>query len=717
MSEATVETPAGARPPLWVRMLGDLGRPAEHSRAFRAATLAAVMAAAASVLANGAGSTFLWILVAVVIPAGAVVSYLRRHDARPAVPLVLTLITVALTVRFIVANDSPASPGELRIPLAELLVTLEAVRAFSLRSRRELRFALASSLALISVAGALSLSIGFAAFAGAWGAAAVLALMLGYRSELNDMSSPPPRDPAARAPFPARAVVTSLFAVAAIGAIAFLAVPAAQSSRFLAFTARLPNQISVPNPGGLSNPSLGGENPSDPGDSSGGDAPRQSFGYFGFADRLDTSVRGRPDETLVLRVRSSAPDFWRGQTFDVWDGRVWTLSDDRTAVVRGQAPIRLLDPPNEPPVRGDELIQTFYLETAGPNLIFAANRPTQVYIPQSALFQLTDGSVRTGVELDRGAVYTVVSRRSMNTEAALRATGNTSETLTPQPLLARYTAVPVVPERVRALAEDLTRDKVSTYDKVRAIEAWMAANTKYSLDIPPLPPGEDAVERFLFEDRLGFCEQIGTSLVVMLRSQGIPARLAVGYTPGERNPFTGLYEVRAKDAHAWAEVYFPGLGWQGFDPTAKVPLAGDAPPDAARVGLRDYLSRHLPDLSAPLIAAIAAILIAAGVALWWRPLQVAWRRRRARRPRAWAELQLARLEEIGADRGRERRPDETAQEYAAALQRTVLRDARVREVADALTADAFAPDALPAEERARVEELIGALGDRTSPRG
>ena len=62
----------------------------------------------------------------------------------------------------------------------------------------------------------------------------------------------------------------------------------------------------------------------------------------------------------------------------------------------------------------------------------------------------------------------------------------------------------------------------------------------------------------------------------MLRELGIPARLAVGYTPGERNPFTGLYEVKASDAHAWAEVYFPGIGWQGFDPTAKVPLAGES---------------------------------------------------------------------------------------------------------------------------------------------
>ena len=75
---------------------------------------------------------------------------------------------------------------------------------------------------------------------------------------------------------------------------------------------------------------------------------------------------------------------------------------------------------------------------------------------------------------------------------------------------------------------------------------------------------QDAVDQFLFVDKEGFCEQIGTSLVVMLRSLGIPARLVVGYAAGERNPFTGLYEVRGKDAHAWAEVYFPGRRLAGL---------------------------------------------------------------------------------------------------------------------------------------------------------
>jgi transglutaminase-like putative cysteine protease len=508
-------------------------------------------------------------------------------------------------------------------------------------------------------------------------------------------------------PLPVRALVATLVAVGAIGAVAFMVVPAARSSRLLAFTAKLPHALSVPTPGGLSNPSLGRDDPGRSGNDPTDSAPK-SFGYFGFADHLDTSVRGRPDNTLVMRVRASAPDFWRGQTFDTWDGRSWTLSDARTALVSSGSPLQLLQPAGEPPVTGDELIQTFSLEVSGPNLIFAANQPTQVYIPQSAVFETTDGAIRTGVELEQGAVYTVVSRRPQTTAARLRAAGDAAQ-ITPPELAQRYTRLPQIPERVRSLATELTQGQATTYDKVLAIEGWMAKHTQYSLDIPPLPPGEDAVERFLFVDKVGFCEQIASSLVVMLRSQGISARLAAGYTPGERNPFTGFYEVRARDAHAWAEVYFPTIGWQAFDPTAQVPLAGDAPPDAARVGLRAYLSRHLPDLRSPLGAILALTSLIGALVLWRQPLGAMLLRLRRRRHRSWAELQLARLEAIGADLGRQREPGETVVEYAAALQRTVLRDPAVGEVAAAITADGFAATQLSDDERDEVTARLTAL--------
>ena len=112
------------------------------------------------------------------------------------------------------------------------------------------------------------------------------------------------------------------------------------------------------------------------------------------------------------------------------------------------------------------------------------------------------------------------------------------------------------------------------------MQSWLRANTEYDLEVPRDPDGVDAVDHFLFETRRGYCEQIATSMAVMLRTLGIPTRLVTGYGPGERNPLTGYFEVKQSDAHAWLEVYYPGIGWVPYDPTFGVPEA--APGVASR---------------------------------------------------------------------------------------------------------------------------------------
>jgi transglutaminase-like putative cysteine protease len=235
----------------------------------------------------------------------------------------------------------------------------------------------------------------------------------------------------------------------------------------------------------------------------------------------------------------------------------------------------------------------------------------------------------------------------------------------------------------------------------------MAANTRYSLNAPPLPDRADAVDQFLFVDRVGFCEQIGSSLVVMLRSLGIPARLAVGFVPGERNPFTGLWEVRARDAHAWAEVWFPGVGWQAFDPTATVPLAGDSGVRAAGSGLVPYLLRHLPRPSA--VAIETGLVLGAMVFVFVVARRLtAWRRRRRARPRrTWADLRLAELEEVGAKLGAPRQPAQTVQEYRRVLEAAGVPVQPLGRVVTAIEAEAFSGRPLTDGERERVVAALG----------
>jgi hypothetical protein len=147
--------------------------------------------------------------------------------------------------------------------------------------------------------------------------------------------------------------------------------------------------------------------------------------------------------------------------------------------------------------------------------------------------------------------------------------------------------------------------------------------------------------------------------------------------------------VREKDAHAWAEIYFPGIGWQGFDPTASVPLAGDVKPGGS----------WLSDARHNAVALAIAVLLIALVVAAGPQVVGAVRRRRARRA-SWSAAALYRLERAGRKAGRARAPAETPREYARALAER-LGDERLTAVGETL--DAALYSAHGAAERDRID--------------
>ena len=173
-------------------------------------------------------------------------------------------------------------------------------------------------------------------------------------------------------------------------------------------------------------------------------------------------------------------------------------------------------------------------------------------------------SLRAPYENPEDSTYSVISQVPNASAEQLRAAG----TSYPEPITDKYLGLPASgQERTRDLARELTKDAATPYDAVLALNEHLKNNYPYDLSIPPQRESMDAVEYFLFEEGRGYCEQFSSSLAVMARSLGIPTRIATGYVSGEYNPFTGLYQVKASDAHAWVEVYFPGHGWSTFDPT------------------------------------------------------------------------------------------------------------------------------------------------------
>jgi hypothetical protein len=128
-----------------------------------------------------------------------------------------------------------------------------------------------------------------------------------------------------------------------------------------------------------------------------------------------------------------------------------------------------------------------------------------------------------------------------------------------------------LPQRVRDLAQSLTAQDSTPYDRAVAIEAYLR-QFPYTLDLPAPPAGRDVVDYFLFDLQRGYCDYYASAMVVLARAAGIPARLAIGYAGGNYNPEQAAYQISEANGHSWPELYFAGFGWVAFEPTAGLPL-------------------------------------------------------------------------------------------------------------------------------------------------
>jgi len=129
-----------------------------------------------------------------------------------------------------------------------------------------------------------------------------------------------------------------------------------------------------------------------------------------------------------------------------------------------------------------------------------------------------------------------------------------------------YLELPDLDPRVPKLAAQITASADNDYDRAAAIQHHLRTHFAYTLQLEQTSV-QDPIAHFLFERGRGHCEYFASSMAVMLRTLGIPSRVVTGFRSDEFNDVTGSYVVRAKDAHAWVEAYFPGYGWQTFDPT------------------------------------------------------------------------------------------------------------------------------------------------------
>ncbi|MBI2911768.1 MAG: DUF3488 domain-containing protein [Chloroflexi bacterium] len=358
-----------------------------------------------------------------------------------------------------------------------------------------------------------------------------------------------------------------------LAAASWLALPRNLESRRERYPASTPAPIDTDLGGAIYNPIYPGLSadaaPVDARDENGRRLPPDPFrsdGYFGLASYMDLSYRGQLSDELIMRVRATEPAYWRAVNFDTYDGHAWRMSEQNARPLPAREfSIDLPRSREDGPLDRESvrLVQTFTILRPSSNALFAAYRASELYFPARRVYIDPYGSLRSPSPLAPGTVYTVVSQRYPVVPDRLRA----APAVYPAPIADPYLQLPEIPQRVHGLARDLVSSHDNAYDRVMALQRYLEETYTYQLDVPVPDQDADTVDWFLFEQRSGFCEMYASALVVLLRSVGIPARLVAGYASGEYNPITGYYEIRARDAHAWADVYFPGYGWLAFDPT------------------------------------------------------------------------------------------------------------------------------------------------------
>ncbi|GIQ69740.1 DUF4129 domain-containing protein [Xylanibacillus composti] len=340
------------------------------------------------------------------------------------------------------------------------------------------------------------------------------------------------------------------------------------------------------------------------------------------------------DHSEVMSVVTDRRSYWRGESKSTYTGEGWE------AVLTEAVPIRL-QTPIATPAMGDyvEVRQTVTVlsEHAYP-VLFGAMQPAVIEqvngdsegpTPDLAWSAENAALLYRGDDDEYPKTYTLVSHVPVIDAEALRnAEPRTSS-------MNQYTALPdTVPERVKALAEEIAAEANNDYDRAKAVETYLRETFPYT-NQPDIGKGSspDFVDRFLFEIQEGYCDYYSTAMAVMLRTLDIPTRWVKGYTSGSNrleiygfedaiNRFSdpngaGDYMVRNSDAHSWVEVYFEGHGWIPFEPTASffMPIAESVEETSPAFELPEVETGGVEESEAPAGDNRSAIGIAAGAVI------------------------------------------------------------------------------------------------------
>ncbi len=313
----------------------------------------------------------------------------------------------------------------------------------------------------------------------------------------------------------------------------------------------------------------------------------------------DTLSLGGPrtvDNTLIMDiyVPQRLPFvYWQAVVYDTYEGGGWSFAEaDQVLHFPDDGAINIANS-----VAREEVLQTFVNYVPNSGTLYAAPEPInsdrQMFVTQSEDDQGNPivHVTQSRFVLRQGEEYQMTSMYSTADATSLRQ----ASTVYPDWLLERYLQVPdsITPEVIQ-LAEELTAEFDNPFDKSIAVRNYLRNNIGYNDQIDAPPDGVEPVHYILFDRQEAYCNYYASAMIMMLRSQGIPARFVAGYAQGEWDDESSSYRVRGSNAHTWVDVFFPGYGWIQFEPTAALP-AGDRPEGSGNPGDRFGLDSLLEE--------------------------------------------------------------------------------------------------------------------------
>jgi transglutaminase-like putative cysteine protease len=339
---------------------------------------------------------------------------------------------------------------------------------------------------------------------------------------------------------------------------------------------------------------------------------------------VDLGLRGALGNSAVFEVPADAPAYWQGAIFSEFDGRAWTAHGPFTEWSQGEGATQIA--PADGTAQPGDVVSTYtvrVLTTTPLDVVLAPGRPTS-YLGVGRVIDDSDGTPHIDYGSDTGDTTTYAVSSAVPKDAANPTASHGTDLTDPQ-----WLEVPSdLPGPVRSLTASLVANTSDRLSAVNAVEEYLRTNETYNLNSPVPKPGVDAVDDFLFVSHQGFCEQFATAAVIMLRTQGIPARLVTGYAGGNLTTDPGSRVFEDSDAHAWVQVFYPGVGWVNSDPTAGAVLQTTAPSLRQRIG--SSLTRVWHHIPGGRFGAIAVLAIAVAVGTGMSTIGRRWVRRRRR---------------------------------------------------------------------------------------